>query len=139
MKGWGLSDGVRNFGIFGSWEEIERELHRLRASSETSRIYTLGPIDEDHFVEFGLSPQMCFLEFHPFLGAPQTYVAYEPSSEPTDTCWFDYAGTPTEIPRTMCITYATLLKALQEYVETGKQPTSVAWIEPNAGEPTNET
>jgi len=129
MKHWGLGDGKHDIGTFGSWDELEKQLRDLEASSTIAKVFTLGPVDKEHSVEFGLSPEACFLEFHPSVGASTNYIAHESCQQSNNTCWFDYAGTPTEIPLAMCISHQTLSKALREYVETGTQPSCVDWLE----------
>ncbi|MCE9553345.1 MAG: hypothetical protein K8T91_08200 [Planctomycetes bacterium] len=131
MLRWELADGRRSIAAFETWPGLEELLTRLETEA-AGVVYTLGPLNEEHFVQFGLSPEMCFLEFHPYLGASTTYVAREPqrfTGQSDDIFVFDYAGTPTELPISTCISEPALRAALREYICTGKRPNNVQWLE----------
>lgn len=130
MRSWELGDGSNMISTIGTCEELELVLDRLLSPvSENPGVFSLGPTDQDHFVQFGLSPKSCYLEFHPAIGSSVSYIATANSPQSDGNYCFDYAGTLTELPANVCISYQTMLGALKEYMATGTRPTCVLWSE----------
>lgn len=129
MSLWKLGDGKRTIAEFRSWDQLERILGNIEATDTVPRVYTVGPSDEEHFVQFGFSRDRCFIEFHERHGSPISFLAKDELPTTDTSLTFDYAGTPTEIPGEISISSGALIKLLREYVETGFRPTSIDWIE----------
>jgi hypothetical protein len=130
MKQWELGDGKTTVGRISSAQELERTLKTLATSQPRSPILTLGPVEGDHFMQLGVSNDCCFLEFHP-QDDPPYYVSVGSANhaENEGIKWFDYAGTPTEIPIRNCVSFQEMLGAVAEYLETESRPKCISWEE----------
>ncbi|WLD12344.1 Imm1 family immunity protein [Planctellipticum variicoloris] len=129
MTTWTVTDGSRDVLVATSWRDVEACLTNILNAGDKSPVLTLAPNDQPHFAQFGLSNSACFLEFHEDVGACDTFIAQDETSESNGIAVFDYVGELSEVDCSMCISRDTLLAALHEYVETCSRPKAVSWIE----------
>lgn len=127
MVEWGTYDGWRGRRAVASADEALTVCAEVESYAGAGRVLVGLTAPNGHFFALGLGHERsCAMYWEstepPYFQSRGTLDAGEPID-------FAYDGQHTEVPATALISREAALRALTEFVETGRRPESVEWEE----------